>query len=148
VDGYFPFTYPSFEMEIFFNKEWMEVLGCGVVHHTIMKNCGLAKDTAWAFGIGLERMAMLLFEIPDIRLFWSPDKRFHSQFKRDKVVKFKPYSKYPICKKDISFWVSPSFHLNNFCEMLRGIGGDLVENVKESFLYYTLKRANSVIITF
>lgn len=70
VDAYFPFTEPSFELEIFFQDQWLEVLGCGVVHQTILDNCNLQKK-GWAFGIGLERLAMVLFNIPDIRLFWS-----------------------------------------------------------------------------
>lgn len=84
----------------------------------------------WAFGIGLERIAMVMFEIPDIRLFWSEDPRFHSQFTSSDIVKFKPYSKYPPCLKDITFWVPNNFHENDLNEVMRGVGGDLVENVQ------------------
>lgn len=57
----------------------MEVLGCGVTEQEILKNNGRIDNVAWAFGLGLERLAMVLFDIPDIRLFWSNDKRFTSQ---------------------------------------------------------------------
>jgi len=83
----------------------------------------------WAFGLGLERLAMILFSIPDIRLFWTNDSRFHSQFQTDKIVTFQPYSKYPSCYKDISFWIKNSFHPNDLMEVVRDIAGDLVEKV-------------------
>lgn len=74
-EDYFPFTRPSFELEIFFNNDWLEVLGCGVIHDQVMANAGKADRLGWAFGLGLERLAMVLFDIPDIRLFWSKDER-------------------------------------------------------------------------
>lgn len=57
----------------------MEVLGCGVTEQEILKRNGVSNNVAWAFGLGLERLAMVLFDIPDIRLFWSNDERFTSQ---------------------------------------------------------------------
>lgn len=57
----------------------MEVLGCGVTEQEILKRSDRMDNVAWAFGLGLERLAMVLFEIPDIRLFWSTDERFTSQ---------------------------------------------------------------------
>lgn len=140
VEAYFPFTDPSFEMEIFFNGKWLEVLGCGVIHQTILKECGLPHHKGWAFGLGLERLAMVRFGIPDIRLFWSTDPRFLNQFSNQAVdtlsssVQFQPYSKFPPCYKDISFWLpdaeSQVFHKNDFYELVRGIAGDLVEEVE------------------
>lgn len=59
----------------------------------------------WASGIGLERLAMLLFKIPDIRLFWTRDTRFLNQFQKGKISIFEPFSRYPSCWKDVSFWV-------------------------------------------
>ena len=129
VDAYFPFTEPSFELEIYFQDEWLEVLGCGVVHPEILSNADRPKDKGWAFGLGLERLAMVLFQIPDIRLFWTEDKRFLSQFSSGEVVKFQPYSKYPACYKDISFWLTPKFHVNDFNELVRGVAGDMVEQI-------------------
>lgn len=131
VDTYFPFTSPSYELEIFFQEKWLEVLGCGVMEQEILKRSGRTVDSAWAFGLGLERLAMVLFDIPDIRLFWSNDERFTSQFTKGELgVKFKPFSKYPPCYKDMSFWISDSFTENNLCELVRGIAGDLVEEVQ------------------
>lgn len=129
VDEYFPFTHPSFELEIFFQNDWMEVLGCGVIHPEILANAGRAGEKGWAFGLGLERLAMVLFQIPDIRLFWSDDERFHKQFASGEIVTFQPYSKYPPCLKDISFWISDGFHVNDLHEVVRDVAGDLVEQV-------------------
>jgi phenylalanyl-tRNA synthetase alpha chain len=73
IDEYFPFTDPSLELEIFFNDDWVEVLGSGVILDGVMLNANrnIEKEVGWAFGLGLERWAMKLFEISDIRLFWS-----------------------------------------------------------------------------
>lgn len=127
----FPFTDPSFELEVFFNGDWMEVLGSGVIKKEILKNAGFSPEqyVGYAFGIGLERLAMRLFDIPDIRLFWSEDSRFLNQFDGS-IVKFKPYSKYPKCYKDIAFWVPEKFYDNDFYELIRGVAGDIVEDVK------------------
>lgn len=84
VDAYFPFTEPSWELEVQMDGKWLEVLGCGVIHRSIISNCFPVNNSAdtqshvhgWAFGLGLERLAMRLFDIPDIRLFWSQGKIF------------------------------------------------------------------------
>jgi phenylalanyl-tRNA synthetase alpha chain len=134
VDAYFPFTHPSMELEIYYDNEWLEVLGCGVVHPKVLKNAGRhAEEGGWAFGLGLERLAMVLFQIPDIRLFWTDDERFHRQFKAGAIVPFSPYSKFPACYKDISFWINSldgiRFHVNDLNELVRDIAGDLVEQI-------------------
>jgi phenylalanyl-tRNA synthetase alpha chain len=131
IDTYFPFTNPSFELEIYFQEKWLEVLGCGVMEKEILIRNGKTDNVAWAFGLGLERLAMVLFDIPDIRLFWTDDKRFTSQFSKGQLgIKFKPFSKYPPCYKDMSFWINDSFTENNLCEIVRGVAADLVEEVK------------------
>jgi phenylalanyl-tRNA synthetase alpha chain len=130
VDEYFPFTHPSYELEIKFQDQWMEVLGCGVVHPEIVANADRPDEKGWAFGLGLERLAMILFNIPDIRLFWTDDDRFHSQFKSGEIVQFKPYSKYPPVYKDVSFWLYDTFHVNELNEVVRGVAGDLVEQLE------------------
>eukprot|EP00457_Paulinella_chromatophora_P006537 gb/GEZN01006555.1/.p1 GENE.gb/GEZN01006555.1/~~gb/GEZN01006555.1/.p1 ORF type:complete len:398 (+),score=37.35 gb/GEZN01006555.1/:99-1292(+) len=131
VDAYFPFTDPSLELEIFFEGQWLEVLGCGVVHDTILTDfCKLPNKRGWAFGLGLERLAMVLFGIPDIRLFWSTDPRFTEQFKGGKIGKFKPFSKYPPVFKDISSWWPEEYHDNDFFQQIRDIAGDWVEKVE------------------
>ncbi|CAO3658987.1 unnamed protein product [Umbelopsis ramanniana] len=130
IDAYFPFTSPSWEMEIFYQGEWLEICGCGIVRQDLMDAAGLQNKIGWAFGCGLERLSMVLFDIPDIRLFWSEDERFLSQFAAGEIVKFKPFSKYPPCLKDISFWLpEKDWNENNFCEIVRGVAGDIVENV-------------------
>ena len=71
---------------------------------------------------------MALFEIPDIRLFWSDDTRFKNQFKDNQIKKFEPYSKYPACYKDVTFYLPDNFEENDFFEALREVGGDLIED--------------------
>ena len=90
-----------------------------MVHFDIMKNLGLPNHQAWAFGVGLERLAMVMFDIPDIRLFWSRDHRFLDQFTAGKVTQFKPFSKYEMCYKDVSFFTSPEFSYNDLCSIAR-----------------------------
>ncbi|KAF9429888.1 hypothetical protein BGZ94_009077 [Podila epigama] len=130
IDAQFPFTSPSWEMEILYQGKWLEVLGCGVIQQDILKKAGKPDKIGWAFGLGLERLALVLFGIPDIRLFWSQDERFLKQFEPSKIQKFKPFSKYPACIKDISFWSGENFHENNFCEIVRDVAGDIVEDVQ------------------
>jgi len=151
LDEYFPFTDPSVELEIFYNGDWMEVLGCGVIHHDVLRNAGLdpEKVHGWAFGLGLERLAMVLFGIPDIRLFWSEDPRFSEQFDADafaKKIRFKPFSKYPPVLKDISMWIPESFNDNDFCEIIRDEGGDQVEKVElqDEFVHPKTKKASKM----
>jgi phenylalanyl-tRNA synthetase beta subunit len=80
--------------------------------------------------LGLERIAMILYSIPDIRLFWSQDPRFISQFTPGQITTFKPYSKYPSCYKDASFWLpSAGMNKNDVFDIVRDIAGDLVEDV-------------------
>ena len=144
VETYFPFTSPSWELEVFWQNDWLEVLGCGVVQQSILIAAGLPSQLGWAFGVGLERIAMILFSIPDIRLFWSQDPRFLSQFSTlDAIRPFVPFSKYPACYKDVAFWLpgtsSPAggslggghgFHENDVMELVREVGCGFVEDVK------------------
>ncbi|KFQ13902.1 hypothetical protein N330_02779, partial [Leptosomus discolor] len=133
VDCYFPFTHPSFEMEINFRGEWMEVLGCGVIEQQLVNSAGAQDKIGWAFGLGLERLAMILYDIPDIRLFWSEDERFLKQFIVSHIwqkIKFQPLSRYPPLINDISFWLpSETYSKNDFYDLARTIGGDLIEKV-------------------
>lgn len=74
---------------------------------------------------------MRIFNIPDIRLFWSKDPRFLEQFASESLeTTFQPFSNYPPVFKDITFWLTDSFTANNFFEMVRGTAGDLVEKVE------------------
>lgn len=92
--SYFPFTEPSAEMDISCmlckgdgcavckRTGWLEILGCGMVHPNVLKNCGIdpEKYTGFAFGMGVERPALLKYGITDIRLFSENDVRFLEQF--------------------------------------------------------------------
>lgn len=129
-DDYFPFTYPSFEMNILWNGQWLEILGCGVIHEKVLQNVGIKNKTGWAFGLGLERLAMVLFDIPDIRLFWSKDERFTKQFTKGEVVKFEPFSNQPPVCRDIAFWQTELVDINMLCELISNIAGELIEEVK------------------
>ena len=84
--------------------------------------------TGWAFGFGLERLAIISMELPDIRLLWSQDERVKKQLKLGN--KFKEVSKYPPVVRDISFIVQNSFVPNNYFDLIRDLGGDLVEEVQ------------------
>lgn len=91
---YFPFTEPSFEIDVKSKamkggEQWIEVCGCGMVHPAVFKAVNAARSdsaydpekwTGFAFGLGMDRLAMILFDIPDIRLFAQNDLRFLRQF--------------------------------------------------------------------
>ena len=81
--SYFPFTEPSAELDIKFNGKWLEVLGCGMVHTSVLKNVKINPNdfSGYAFGLGIERLAMLKFGITDLRMFYDNDIEFLSQFK-------------------------------------------------------------------
>ena len=82
--SYFPFTEPSAEVDILDSKgEWLEVLGCGIVNPIVIENCELDPKnySGFAFGIGIERIAMLKFKIKDIRELYKSNLDFLSQFK-------------------------------------------------------------------
>ena len=81
--SFFPFTEPSAEVDILDdNGKWLEVMGCGMVHPQVLTNCGIDSDkyTGFAFGMGIERFAMLYYGIDDLRLFFQNDVRFLKQF--------------------------------------------------------------------
>ena len=85
--SYFPFTEPSAEVDIRWDKDdgserWLEVLGCGMVHPNVLRNCGIDAEryTGFAFGLGVERFAMLRYGVDDLRQFFENDVRFLRQF--------------------------------------------------------------------
>ena len=81
--SYFPFTEPSAEVDIKWKKGWLEILGCGMVHPNVLEMSGInsKKYSGFAFGLGPERMAMLKYNIPDLRSFFENDLRFLKQFR-------------------------------------------------------------------
>lgn len=127
-DHTFPYTDPSFEMEAEINGKWIEMLGSGMARKSVLANFGLTGYHGWAFGFGLERLAMASMELPDIRLLWSNDERVKKQLKLGN--KFKEVSKYPPIIRDISFVVSNDFIPNDYFDLIRDLGGDLVEEVE------------------
>ena len=93
--SYFPFTEPSAEVDVYWglNNEtdhkmtkgtgWLEIMGCGMVDPNVLKNCNIdhEKYTGFAFGLGIDRIALLLHQIDDIRLLSENDIRFLKQFR-------------------------------------------------------------------
>ena len=81
--SFFAFTEPSAEIDVYGGKGWLEVAGCGMVHPNVLKNVGIdpEKYSGWAFGIGLDRFAMLRYGINDLRYFFENDLSFLSQFR-------------------------------------------------------------------
>lgn len=81
--SYFPFTEPSAEVDVKGKNGWLEVLGCGMVHPTVLKSMGVdpEKYSGFAFGMGIERLTMLRYGVNDLRSFFENDLRFLKQFK-------------------------------------------------------------------
>ena len=93
--SYFPFTEPSAEVDIYWGLEteidyritkgtgWLEIMGCGMIDPNVLENCGIDPEeySGYAFGMGIERIAMLLYQVSDIRMFFENDVRFLQQFK-------------------------------------------------------------------
>ncbi|MCX6731609.1 MAG: hypothetical protein NTX55_01315 [Candidatus Parcubacteria bacterium] len=127
----FPFTDPSAQLEIKKGEDWLEVVGCGLVHTQVLKNFNIDPNVynGWAFGFGIERLAMAKMNIPDIRIFWSDDKRITGQFK-NLDSQYKEVSKFPMTFRDISFIIDKNINLKNYYEIVRDCAGDLVEEVK------------------
>ncbi len=98
--SYFPFTEPSAEVDIYWGLKsevdhritkgtgWLEIMGCGMVDPNVLSNCKINPDeySGFAFGMGIERIAMLLYQIEDIRMFYENDIRFISQFKKSNFL--------------------------------------------------------------
>jgi phenylalanyl-tRNA synthetase alpha chain len=133
----FPYTDPSYELEINVKGtaaegpakgEWLELLGSGMAKKSVLAKMGLEGYTAWAFGSGIERHAITLMALPDIRLLWSDDERIKKQLVLGNV--YKEVSKYPPVVRDISFIVPASFVPNDYFDLVRAVGGDLVEQVE------------------
>jgi len=127
-DHTFPYTDPSFEMEAEINGQWIEMLGSGMVRKTVLSNLGLEGYHGWAFGFGLERLAIASMQLPDIRLLWSEDERVKKQLKLGR--KFVEVSKYPPIVRDISFIVNNDFIPNDYFDFVRETAPGLVEQVE------------------
>src|SRR3990167_2659547 len=131
----FPYTDPSLEVEVGVTgaaavaagSEWIEILGGGIPKASVLEKMGVTGYHGWAFGFGLERLAIIGTEVPDIRLFWSTDERVKKQLRLGQ--KFVEVSKYPPVVRDISFIVARGFVPNNYFDLVRDVAGDMVEQV-------------------
>ncbi|HEY4476531.1 MAG TPA: hypothetical protein VJB69_00865 [Candidatus Paceibacterota bacterium] len=123
----FPYTNPSLEVEVEKNAKWIEILGGGIPKKEVLANFGVKGYNGWAFGFGLERLAILSMDLPDIRLLWSSDSRVKKQLKLGH--KYEEVSKYPPIIRDISFIAPNTFISNNYFDLIRDLGGSLIEEV-------------------
>ena len=123
----FPYTDPSLEVEIQVEGQWVEVLGGGMPKKEVLANMGVSGYNGWAYGFGLERLAIIGMKLPDIRLLWSEDERVKKQ-----LVLCQPFvevSKFPPVTRDISFVVNKDFVPNDYFDLVRDVAGDLAEEV-------------------
>lgn len=146
---YFPFTHPSYELEVKFKGNWLEVLGSGVMKQEILEHAGAGGKIGWAFGLGLDRLAMLLFDIPDIRMLWSTNERFVHQFRNVGLdpatdIVFQKYSLLPPIVRDITFWIDETFNEKDFYDTVRDVCGDIIEKAEliDTFVHPTLGRTS------
>ncbi len=133
----FPYTDPSFEVEVNVKGtaaegpakgEWLEILGSGMPKQSVLEKMGVEGYEGWAFGFGIERLAIISMALPDIRLLWSTDPRVQSQLKLGQV--YKEVSKFPPVIRDISFIVPKTFIPNDYFDLIRDVGGEMVEDVQ------------------
>jgi len=124
--SYFPFTEPSMEVDVFFRGKWLEVLGCGMVDPNVLIEAGIDPNeySGFAAGFGVERFAMVIHKITDLREFYKNDKRFLAQFphyyddgtcgsKRDRVLRYGCWLYYAAVLR--TFERSVSQHLIECC---------------------------------
>lgn len=156
----FPYTDPSLEVEVEVDGNWIEILGGGMPLKLVLKNFNVEGYNGWAFGFGLERLAIINMHLPDIRLLWSEDERVKKQLKLGNH--FVEVSKFPPVSRDISFVVDKSFIPNDYFDLIREIGKDLIEEVelkdkyeneqkfgkdKISYTYHIIYRSNEKTLT-
>ena len=126
----FPYTDPSLEMEIEVGGRWIEVLGCGIMTDNLIRNLELNPEewSNWAFGFGLERLAIISMDLPDIRLFWSEDERVKKQLVLGQ--KYHEVSKFPPSVRDISFIIPKTFVPNDYFDFVRETIPEIIEQVE------------------
>lgn len=129
---------PSWDLEILQKHGKMKVLRSGIMRNEFLTKCGLANGISWNFSLGLDRLAMILFKIPDIRLFLSKDSGFMNQFYALKPLHRIKYRHFlndtKLYTMDNSFWLPENvkhdeFQLNDYYDLVRTLGGDNVEQV-------------------
>jgi phenylalanyl-tRNA synthetase alpha chain len=128
LDDNFPYTDPSTQIEVMVDGKWVEILGAGMIKPSVLAKLGITGYNGWAFGFGIERLAILSMELPDIRLLWSNDERVKKQLVLGN--KFKEVSKFPAVVRDISFVVeSATFQPNVYFDLVRDVIGDMAEEM-------------------
>lgn len=147
-DDTFPYTNQSIEMEIDKDGKWIEVLGAGVVQPGVLEKLGVdsTKYNGWAFGFGLERLAIISMELPDIRLLWSDDERVKKQLKLGN--KFVEVSKYPPIVRDISFVVKNNFVVNDYFDLVRETAPNLIEEVSLLDKYENIEKFGKDMVSY
>jgi phenylalanyl-tRNA synthetase alpha chain len=146
LDDTFPYTDPSLQVEVEINGKWIEILGGGMPRKTVLKDFGVEGYNGWAFGFGLERMAIVSMELPDIRLLWSEDPRVKKQLILGN--KFVEVSKYPPVVRDISFIVKKDFIPNDYFDLVREIAPGLVEEVQLLDKYENVEKFGADMISY
>jgi phenylalanyl-tRNA synthetase alpha chain len=83
--GYFPFVEPGIEIDLKFGDKWMEVLGAGMVHPQVLENGGIdsKKYSGFAFGVGIDRLTMMKYNIKDVRYFYQGDVKLHDAIRKE-----------------------------------------------------------------
>ncbi|WP_185860950.1 phenylalanine--tRNA ligase subunit alpha [Blattabacterium cuenoti] len=83
--SYFPFTEPSAEVDIYCNSGWLEIMGCGMIDPKVLKNVNIDSEiySGFAFGLGIERLSLIIYQMKDIRIYFNNDIRFLKQFKSE-----------------------------------------------------------------
>ncbi len=142
----FPYTDPSLEVEVMVNGEWVEILGGGMPKKSVLKNFGLEGYNGWAYGFGLERLAIISMKLPDIRLLWSTDERVKKQLELGRT--FVEVSKYPPIIRDISFLVKKGLVMNDYFDLVRDTAGDLVEQVELLDQYENAEKFGEDMVSF
>jgi len=142
----FPYTDPSLEVEVMVNGEWVEILGGGLPKKSVLKNFGLEGYNGWAYGFGLERLAIISMKLPDIRLLWSTDERVKKQLELGRT--FVEVSKYPPIIRDISFLVKKGLVMNDYFDLVRDTAGDLVEQVELLDQYENAEKFGEDMVSF
>jgi len=133
----FPYTTDSLEVEVMYNGKWLEVLGAGVVHPNVLEKLWLNSEeyNGWAFWFGIERLAMALKQVSDIRIFWSNDTRIKKQWWN--LNPYKEVSNYPPVYKDISFITSKNTFVLDLEEQKKSWELELTRNTESDLFALT-----------
>jgi phenylalanyl-tRNA synthetase alpha chain len=129
-DDSFPFTVDSIQLSIYWNNTLLEIVGAGLVNPDVLKllNLDPMVYNGWAFGFGLDRLAMIRKNIPDIRLLWSDDQRVQDQLSNPDSL-YVPVSKYPATSRDISMILGKSIAINDLFLLIYDTGNALIEEI-------------------